>query len=112
MTGKLNFARFLRRNQTDAERRLWFRLRNRQLGSWKFRRQVPVDRFIADFLCEDARLTVELDGGQHGERLQEDAERTAVLEACGYRVARYWNAEVMQNIDGVLEDILARLEGR
>ena len=112
MAGKLHFARFLRRTQTDAERRIWFRLRNRQLGGWKFRRQVPVDRFIADFLCEDARLIVELDGGQHGERLQEDAERTSVLEAYGYRVARYWNAEIMQNLDGVLEDILARLEGR
>ncbi|AXS42082.1 endonuclease domain-containing protein [Breoghania sp. L-A4] len=108
----LPFARRLRRSQTEAEARLWHRLRNRQLGGWKFRRQVPVDRFVADFLCEDARLIVELDGGQHAERLAEDAERTAVLEACGYRVARYWNPEIFDNIDGVLEDILAHLEKR
>jgi very-short-patch-repair endonuclease len=100
-------ARRLRRNQTDAERILWFRLRDRRLAGWKFRRQFPIDRFVADFFCSGAHLIVELDGGQHAVRTVADAERTKALEAMGYLVLRFWNNDVMQNIDGVLEEIRA-----
>jgi very-short-patch-repair endonuclease len=103
-------AKRLRRNQTDAERMLWFRLRDRRLAGRKFRRQFPIDRFVVDFFCADAHLIIELDGGQHAGRTEFDAQRTKVLEAMGYLVLRYWNNEVMRNIDGVVEDIAAALE--
>jgi very-short-patch-repair endonuclease len=103
-------ARNLRRNQTHAERTLWFRLRDCRLGGWKFRRQFPIDRFTVDFFCADAHLIIELDGGQHADRSVADAQRTKILEAMVYLVLRYWNNDVMQNIDGVLEDIYAALE--
>jgi very-short-patch-repair endonuclease len=103
-------ARRLRRNQTDAERILWFRLRDRRLDGWKFRRQFPIDRFVVDFFCADAHLIVELDGGQHAVQAAADAQRTKILEAMGYLVLRYWNNDVMQNIDGVVEDITTTLE--
>jgi len=103
-------ARRLRRDQTEAEKRLWFQLRDRRLGGWKFRRQCPVDRYIVDFLCADAHLIVELDGGQHAVRVEADARRTEILESLGYLVVRYWNNDVMQNIEGVIEDIAATLE--
>jgi len=84
---------------------LWFGLRDRRLAGLKFRRQVPIDHYIVDFCCESARLIVEVDGGQHAERSAEDATRTAALEARGYLVLRFWNNDVRQNIDGVLEVI-------
>lgn len=96
-------ARELRRKSTDAEQRLWNCLRNRQLGGAKFRRQVPIDRYVADFLCQDSRLVVEADGGQHSE--ERDAARTAYLEAQGFRVIRFWNHDILENIDGVLDRI-------
>src|SRR5262245_5940120 len=74
------FARRLRRNQTDAERVLWFRLRDRRLAGLKFKRQVPIDRFVVDFVCKDERLIIELDGGQHDETRARDANRTEILE--------------------------------
>src|SRR5215213_8782374 len=98
-------ARRLRRNQTDAERTLWFRLRDRRLGGLKFRRQVPIDHYVVDFCCESARLIVELDGGQHAEQVEKDKARAAALEARGYLVLRFWNNEVLQNTHGVLEVI-------
>ncbi|MEX0852035.1 MAG: DUF559 domain-containing protein, partial [Bauldia sp.] len=88
----------------DAERRLWQRLRNRQLGV-KFRRQMPIDRFIADFGCEEARLVIELDGGQHALAVSKDRERTAVLSSAGYLVLRFWNNDVLSNIEGVVDEI-------
>lgn len=100
-------ARRLRRDATDAETLLWARLRNRQLYGAKFRRQVPIGRFIADFLCFEARLIVEADGGHHS--VEADAERTAFLEAQGFTVIRFWNHEVLGNIDGVLETIARHL---
>ena len=103
-------ARKLRRKQTDAERKLWFLLRDRRLGGWKFRRQFPIDRFVVDFFCVDAHLIIELDGGQHALRVDADANRTRILEAMGYLVLRFWNNDVMQNIDGVVEEIVAALE--
>jgi very-short-patch-repair endonuclease len=106
---RAQFARRLRRNQTDAERVLWFRLRDRRLDGWKFKRQVPIDRFVVDFFCPDGKLIVEIDGGQHEQDKERDANRTSALEAMGYLVLRFWNNDVMRNIDGVLETILSTL---
>ena len=103
-------ARNLRNAGTDAERRLWQHLRLRQLGGCKFRRQVPVAGYIADLLCPEMKLIVELDGGQHVERATYDVRRTRVLEAEGYRVLRYWNDDVLLRTTGVLEDILRVME--
>jgi very-short-patch-repair endonuclease len=108
MTAKTTFARRLRRNQTDAERVLWFRLRDRRLNGLKFKRQVPVDKYIVDFLCTEARLIIELDGGQHATR--DETNRTAVLEAMGYVVLRFWTNDVLSNTDGVLEEILNAID--
>ena len=109
MIGKTNpFARRLRIDSTEAERLLWQRLRNRQLGGNKFRRQVTIGPFIVDFACIDACLIVEIDGGQHSE--ERDAARTAFLQSKGYRVIRFWNNEVLENIDGVLQSILMKIE--
>ena len=105
--GKLAFARKLRREMTDEERVLWSYLRNRQFLGLKFRRQVPVGPYVVDFLCESAKLVVELDGWQHGEREAYDVRRTGYLKTQGYRVVRYNNAEV-RNMDELLNH-LARL---
>jgi very-short-patch-repair endonuclease len=86
---------------------LWFRVRGRRLNGLKFRRQVLIGPYIVDFCCEAARLIVELDGGQHAARAAQDATRTADLEARGYLVLRYWDNDVIRNIDGVLETIVA-----
>lgn len=91
---------------TDAEWRLWSRLRGRGVGV-KFRRQVPVGRYVADFACVEAMLIIELDGGQHAPDL--DAARTARLNASGWRVLRFWNDDVRRNIDGVLLAIATAL---
>jgi adenine-specific DNA-methyltransferase len=85
---------------TEAERRLWYALRDRRFAGWKFRRQETIHPVIVDFICSAARLIVEVDGGQHSEQL--DAERTAALQARGYQVVRFWNYEVLENLDGVL----------
>jgi len=84
-------------------------LRNRQLDGCKFRRQVPIDRYFADFACVEAKLVVELDGGQHAEQIAYDAERTRVIETCGWRVIRFWNHEVLLESEGVCDTILAAL---
>src|SRR5262249_19465057 len=109
MSNITTVARRLRRQQTDAERILWFRLRDRRLGGWKFRRQMSLNGFVVDFCCPDARLVIELDGGQHATRTKEDEARTRDLEASGYLVLRFWNNEVMRNLEGVLEAILSTL---
>jgi very-short-patch-repair endonuclease len=110
MTAKTTFARRLRRDQTDAERVLWFRLRDRRLNGLKFKRQVPIDKYIADFCCAEARLIVELDGGQHATR--DETNRTVILESMGYLVLRFWNNDVLSNTDGVLEEILSAINHR
>jgi very-short-patch-repair endonuclease len=107
VVGKTNFARRLRRHQTDAERLLWFRLRDRRLAGWKFKRQVPIDRFIVNFFCPEAKLILVLDGGQHEGESARDANRAAILESMGYLVMRFWNNDVTRNIDGVLQEILS-----
>ena len=102
MHRKWQYARQLRTSATDAERLLWRCLRQRQLNGWKFRRQYPIAGFIADFACIEQRLVMELDGGQHAERSAYDANRTAVMASYGFRVLRFWNNEVMSNLEGVV----------
>ena len=103
-------AKRLRSTATDAERKLWSRLRNRQMQNYKFVRQHPIGSYIADFACRDADLVIELDGGQHADATLRDAQRTAVLAEHGYRVRRFWNTDVLNNLDGVLRVIAADLE--
>tara|TARA_R110002033_G_scaffold9072_2_gene30946 strand:+ start:1290 stop:1637 length:348 start_codon:yes stop_codon:yes gene_type:complete len=97
-------ARNLRRSKTDAEALLWSRLRNRQIENAKFRFQAPFDDYVADFLCHSASLIIELDGSQHVDNPQ-DKNRGAVMEIAGYRVIRFWNSEIFNNLEGVLEEI-------
>jgi very-short-patch-repair endonuclease len=103
-------ARELRKGMTDAERRLWQGLRERQTGA-RFRRQAPIGPYIVDFVAFDQRVVVELDGGQHAEPGQaaHDRARTAFLEAQGFNVLRFWNNDVLGNTQGVLERILEAL---
>lgn len=103
----IDHARVLRERATEAERRVWNRLRNRQIQGLKFRRQHPVGGYILDFACEEIKLAIELDGSQHNEQemLDADARRTELLSQAGWRVLRFWNNDVMQNIDGVFADI-------
>ena len=100
-----HLARELRKNQTDAEKLLWSRLRNRRLEACKFRRQEPIGPFIVDFVCLEIKLILELDGGQHSEQRERDDQRTHYLQALGYRVLRYWNHEMLNETDAVLESI-------
>ena len=108
------FARKLRREQTDVERKLWNELRGRRLGGVKFRRQQPIGPYFVDFVSFDAMLVVELDGSQHGEEAarRKDERRTAYLNSRGLHVIRFWNHEINQNMRGVLEAIERALEGR
>ena len=102
-------ARRLRKEQTPVEAILWRRLRGRQFAGFKFRRQLPVKGYIADFCCPERKLILELDGGQHLETTDYDRRRTEVLKSWGYKVLRYWNTEVVENLDGVLEEIFTCL---
>ena len=103
-------ARELRRNPTEAERRLWKHLRLRQIGGYKFRRQQSIGPYIVDFVCLGKRVVVEVDGGQHSEQIAYDTERSAWLEAQGFRVLRFWNHEVLKEIEVVKEVIAEALE--
>ncbi|MET0968321.1 MAG: endonuclease domain-containing protein, partial [Tardiphaga sp.] len=103
-----DFAKSLRTNMTDAERRLWYRLRAHRLDGIKFKRQVPIGRYVVDFACISRNLIIEVDGGQHAER-ETDIQRTKWLEGRGFRVLRFWNNEVLSNTDGVLEVIVEHL---
>ena len=104
-------ARVLRRfRETSAEHRLWLQIKNRQCANIKFRRQVPIGPFIADFLCADARLIIELDGDSHEGKEEYDRERTKFLEEHGYRVLRFENREVFEDMEEVLEKILAHVQ--
>jgi very-short-patch-repair endonuclease len=106
-------ARALRRDATSAERLLWKRLQNRALGGFKFVRQAPVGPYIADFLCRQRSLIVEIDGETHSSaaEIAHDAMRTTFLESCGYRVIRFNNAQLYENIEAVMDGILAALHG-
>ena len=101
-------SRTLRKNSTDAERKLWSVLRSRQLNGFKFRKQVEIDGYVVDFLCAERRLIIEVDGGQHSPEC--DARRTAYLESQGFRVIRFWNNDVLENLDGVWTIIEQALE--
>src|SRR4051794_25799594 len=102
------YSRDLRRNQTDIERILWRYLTARQVNGWRFRRQHPIDPYIADFACVEAMLIVEADGGQHAES-DHDLVRDAFLREAGWRVLRFWNTDVLQNMEGVFDTIAAEL---
>ncbi|MBS0194615.1 MAG: endonuclease domain-containing protein [Proteobacteria bacterium] len=112
MDRKWSTARRLREQMTDAERRLWTVLRGRALLGRKFRRQYPIAGHIVDFVCIDARMVIEVDGGQHADARSADAARTARIEALGYKVIRFWNHDVLQNIEGVYQVIERELCGR
>ena len=107
-------AKRLRREMTDAERHLWWRLRELDLPGIRFRRQSPIGPYIVDFACLSRKLIIEIDGGQHATAAGEgrDNKRTAWLEAQGFSVLRFWNTDVLTNPDGVLTVICSQLEGR
>jgi very-short-patch-repair endonuclease len=101
----LSNAKILRTQQTEAEQRLWYHLRAHRFMSLKFKRQKPIGRYIVDFVCMEQMLVIELDGGQHSEQIEYDQRRDAWLKNRGYTVLRFWNNAVMQELDGVLEQI-------
>jgi len=104
---QIRFVRRLRDRQTDAEKALWMRLRSRQLEGVKFRRQQPIGSYVVDFVSFDRKLIVEIDGGQHneGKTKERDEERSAWLKERGYRMVRFWNNDVLTNMEGVLERV-------
>jgi len=101
-------AKELRKNSTDAERLLWQRLKAKQLDGLKFRRQEQIGHFIADFVCFEKGLIVEADGGRHSLEKEKDKERTQWLDSHGFTVLRFWNNEILTNIEGVMEVIRMR----
>jgi very-short-patch-repair endonuclease len=102
-------ARNLRKNSSDAERLLWFYLRDRRLNNLKFRRQYTIGPYIVDFVSIELRLIIEVDGGQHAEMIAEDTRRTAFLNNQGYRVLRFWNNQVLTETESVLDTILSHI---
>ena len=100
-----SLAKTLRQQSTDAERMLWKYLRAHRMAGYKFRRQVVIEPYIVDFVCLEARLIVEADGGQHLEQVEDDLKRSAFLEFLGYRVIRFWNHEILRDTHTVLEQI-------
>ena len=102
-------ARALRKNLTDAEKLLWRHLRDRQLDGCKFRRQHPIGKFIVDFVCVEKKLVIEVDGGQHATKVEADLQRSEYLRKKGYRTLRFWNNEVLQKTESVLEAVLLSL---
>ena len=105
----LNFARNLRQNLTDAECLLWSRLRRRQMAGFKFRRQHMIGSYICDFVCTEMRVVIELDGSQHLDQASYDANRDRFLRSQGYRVLRFWNGDVMNQTESIMETIVAAL---
>jgi very-short-patch-repair endonuclease len=110
---KVKYARQLRRNQSEAEEKLWLSLWKRNIDGVKFRRQQPIGNYIVDFVSFDKKLIIEIDGGQHNDpaEIEKDQQRTIWLENEGYRVIRFWNNDVLENLDGVLlkiKEILIR----
>jgi very-short-patch-repair endonuclease len=111
---KSNLAKVLRRRQTDAEEKVWAVLRSRQFIDLKFRRQHPVGDYIVDFVCLDEKLIIEIDGGQHNEKqmIDKDEARQKWLEGEGFRVIRFWNNDVMENLEGVMSRLIELIEER
>jgi very-short-patch-repair endonuclease len=108
--GKVRLERRLRRQATNAETKLWFALRDRRLGGFKFVRQEAIGSYVVDFVCRTKRLVIEVDGGQHADN-RKDRARDAALNAEGYDVLRFWNSDRLTNEEGVLTVILAKLQG-
>src|SRR3989338_10339743 len=104
-------ARKLRNNLTEAEKFLWYLLKSKNLNGLKFRRQEPIGKYVADFVCFEKKLVVEIDGGQHAGVKGKDEERDNWLKAQGFKVLRFWNNDVLQNREGVLQEILEFCEG-
>jgi very-short-patch-repair endonuclease len=106
----LDFARTLRREQTDAEILLWYLIRGRRLSGLKFRRQYPLPPYVLDFYCDELSMAVELDGGQHNadSEVARDQRRDQFIRARGIEVVRYWNHDVLLKTEEVLEDLLRR----
>lgn len=106
------FRKSLRKNATDAERKLWSKLRNKQLMGFKFHRQYSIQQYILDFYCPEKRLAIELDGSHHAEdkTREYDEGRTKELQAHSIKVLRFWNSEVTSNINAVIETIVVELE--
>lgn len=109
--GKKGLARNLRRTQTDAERVLWQRLRDRQVEGYKFRRQYQIGEYVVDFACPDRRLVIEVDGGQHqqDEQALKDSRRTEKMQADGFKVVRFWDNDVLRNTDEVIQTVRSEL---
>jgi very-short-patch-repair endonuclease len=105
MSNIKELGKALRKRPTDAEQLLWRHLRMNQMEGFKFRRQQPIDHYIADFVCFENRIIIEVDGGQHAAESNKDRERDSYLQQSGFKVLRFWNNEVFQNITGVLEVI-------
>ncbi len=106
----LDNAKTLRRNLTDAEQKLWYHLRAHRFMGRKFKRQKPLGRYVVDFICLEEKLVIELDGGQHSENVEYDQERDLWLRSEGYTVLRFWNNELMNETEGVLERIRLAIE--
>ncbi len=103
-------SRKLRLSMTDAEQKIWIALRQKQIGNYKFRRQHPYKGYILDFVCLESKLVIEIDGGQHVINVEYDKNRTHCLEKGGYKILRFWNNEVMSNLDSILEVIWRELD--
>jgi very-short-patch-repair endonuclease len=103
-------AQALRQNMTEAENRIWYYLRNRRLLGHKFVREHVIGHYIADFVCREKKIIIEIDGGQHMDAIEYDEQRTRYLERRGYRVLRIWNHDVFKNIQGVMDSVLSLLE--
>lgn len=108
MSENTNRARALRRDMTEAERTLWFLLRSRRFSGFKFRRQVPIGPYVADFLCFERKIIVECDGSQHADSAH-DSRRDAWFAARGFRTLRFWNHDVLRNRDVVADTLFAAL---
>jgi len=102
-------SRALRKNMTDVERMLWAKIRNRQLQGFRFRRQHPIGRYIVDFVCLELKLIIELDGGQHIDQQQYDTNRSQWLQTNGFKTVRFWNSDILDNLEGVMETICIHL---
>ena len=108
MDKKYELARKLRKNLTEEERKLWNLLRNRKFLNLKFKRQYPIYNYVVDFCCEEKKIVIEIDGGQHNEpeNIEYDKKRTEIINAEGYKVVRFWNNEINENIEGVYSKLL------
>lgn len=112
MENKYLIARKLRKNSTKEECILWNILRNRQFMNLKFKRQFPIGKYIVDFMCEEKKIVIEIDGGQHNEpfNIEYDKERTEFIESKGYKVIRFWNNEISDNLEGVYLKLKENIE--